>query len=83
MTIRARLCLGLLLVGSFSFATPLIATEEAHQECPVAQPTPAVEGKQGEPTSNGPQATVAPTDQPLRAVDIQPSSWSNVKALWG
>jgi hypothetical protein len=83
MTIRARLCLGLLLVGSTSFATPLIATEEAHQERPAGQPTPAVEGKQGEPTSNGPQAPAVPTDQPLRAVDTHPTSWSNVKALWG
>jgi hypothetical protein len=82
MTIRARLWLGLLLVGSATFATPLIATEEA-QERPAGQPTPAVEGKQGEPTSNGPQAPVAPSDQPLRAADVQPTSWSNVKALWG
>jgi hypothetical protein len=82
MTLRARLWFGLLLVGSATFATPLIATEEP-QERPAGQPTPAVEGKQSEATSNGPEATVAPTDQPLRAADVQPTSWSNVKALWG
>jgi hypothetical protein len=82
MTIRARLCFGLLLAGLAASAGPLGAAEDT-QERQTGQSTPAEEGKPCRAQGNGLEAPNPPADQPLRAADIQPSSWSNVKALWG
>ena len=82
MTLRARLLLGLLI--SVATAGVAFATEEAAEQ-QVCQPAPdsIQEGNQSEPDGNGLAATDAPASPAQRAADVTPTSWGNVKALWG
>lgn len=73
-----RALLGLLLLCAAALAL-------AQETTPPATETPArlPEGSREAPAGNALQAPETTAESSPRAADIAPTSWSNVKALWG
>ena len=86
MSIRPHLLLGVLILvlAAAAVATAQEATEREDSQ-PAATPATAStqEGNKSAPAGNGLEPTAAPATTALRAADVTPTSWSNVKALWG
>jgi len=86
MSIRPRLLLGLLVIIAAT-AAAAVAEEAAERQAGQPAPSPASastqESNQSEPVGNGQAPTDAPAAPAQRAADVAPTSWSNVKALWG
>jgi hypothetical protein len=86
MSIRPHLLLGVLVLvlAAAAIATAQEATvREASQPASTPTTASAQEGNKSEPAGNGLEPTASPPTAPLRAADVKPMSWGNVKALWG
>jgi hypothetical protein len=85
MHLRSRLAPGLLIVlaTTAAFAADEAAQPQTMQPTPSPAPVLTQEGNQSAPVGNGLLPVDADAALGLRAADVTPTSWSNVKALWG
>lgn len=74
----SRVLIGLLLLS----AAALVAAEETAAP-PVEAPASLPQGSREAATGNARQPEESSPESSARAADVEPTSWSNVKALWG
>jgi len=74
----SRVLIGLLLLGAAAF---VVAEETAPPL--VESPAPLPQSSREAAPGNALQPAESAPEPSARAADVAPTSWSNVKALWG